>query len=203
MASIRPEDITNIIGSPIANARKYWPLIVAYLQKRGVNKASFQVALLATIGVECGGFKPIKEIGGHDYFVRMYDITSDLPKRRKKALELGNTQPGDGPRFCGRGFVQITGRHNYFVYGQKIGVDLIADPDAALTDDNAVKILVEYFLDHGLAVWGERGFRTDDDVLYPEEMCKIKIRKLVNGGLMHYKKFCKFWDKFKAVALAK
>ncbi len=42
----------------------------------------------------------------------------------------------------GRGFVQLTWRENYLKAGQKIGVDLIANPDAAMEPDNAAQILV-------------------------------------------------------------
>ena len=38
-------------------------------------------------------------------------------------MDLGNTQPGDGARFVGRGYLMITGRANYQIYGTKIGVD--------------------------------------------------------------------------------
>ena len=41
--------------------------------------------------------------------------------------DLGNAQPGDGPRFKGRGLIQLTGRVNYAAYGRSIGVDLTAD----------------------------------------------------------------------------
>lgn len=202
MSTIRPEDITNIIGTPIANARKYWPMIVDYLKERKCNTLAFQVAILATMGVENSGLKPVKEYGGAKYYFEMYDKDSPLPRGRRAAKMLGNTEKGDGARFCGRGPVQLTGRHNYLVYGKKIGVDLIANPEAALDDANAPRIIVEYLLDHGVAVWADRAFRTDDDALYPEEMCKVKIRKLVNGGLTHYEKFSKFWDKFEAIARA-
>lgn len=187
---ITPEHITNIIGSPIANTKLYWPLIVEELKAQEANKLSFQVALLATIGVEAGLFKPIREFGGPIYWSR-YEGRKDL----------GNTKPGDGVKFHGRGFVQITGRHNYTAYGRKLGIDLVNNPDLALDPVNSARILVAFALDHGLDVWADRAFRTDDDATYPEEMCTRKIRRLVNGGYTHYDKFKKFWDKFKAVAL--
>lgn len=60
------------------------------------------------------------------YFFRMYDITGQRPK---VARELGNTQPGDGVRFAGRGYPQTTGRRNYTKASQVLGVDLIEHPE--------------------------------------------------------------------------
>lgn len=53
---------------------------------------------------------------------------------------LGNTQPGDGPRFKGRGYVQITGRSNYRKFSQRLSVDLIGDPKLALDPQISYKI---------------------------------------------------------------
>lgn len=49
--------------------------------------------------------------------------------------DLGNTQPGDGKRFKGRGVIQITGRANYKKLGEFLGVDLESDPDRLASDD--------------------------------------------------------------------
>jgi predicted chitinase len=188
---IRPEDITNIMGSPIDNTRYWWPLIVEELMRVGKNKLSLQVALLATIGVEARTFRPIHEYGGPIYWAR-YEFRKDL----------GNVKLGDGVKYHGRGFVQLTGRHNYTAYGNILGIDLLNNPDLALVGQNAVRILVKYFLDHGIDVWADRAFRTDDDKQYPEEMCTVKIRRLVNGGLNHYKEFKSYWKGLKKLALS-
>ena len=45
--------------------------------------------------------------------------------------DLGNTHPGDGPRFKGRGIIQLTGRSNYGTYGKILGVDLVGNPELA------------------------------------------------------------------------
>lgn len=78
--------------------------------------------------------QPIRERGGRAYFKRMYDKAGERPH---VAARLGNTQPGDGVRFAGRGYVQITGRHNYAKYG------LLDDPDRALDPAVAAHILVD------------------------------------------------------------
>ncbi|MBE5502546.1 Predicted chitinase [Mycobacteroides abscessus subsp. massiliense] len=43
--------------------------------------------------------------------------------------DLGNTEPGDGTRFKGRGGMQLTGRYNYDLAGKALGYDLIARPE--------------------------------------------------------------------------
>lgn len=61
--------------------------------------------------------------------------------------DLGNTEAGDGWKYRGRGFIQLTGRDNYNRYGKRIGVDLIADPDLANDPKVAAKLAAEYFAD--------------------------------------------------------
>lgn len=62
--------------------------------------------------------------------------------------DLGNTHPGDGVRFKGRGYVQLTGRANYKKMSDVVGVDLIANPEAALRPEIATKIMF-YGMEHG------------------------------------------------------
>lgn len=48
--------------------------------------------------------------------------------------QLGNTEPGDGFRFRGRGFIQITGRYNYGIVGRELHQDLIHHPEVMAND---------------------------------------------------------------------
>jgi putative chitinase len=58
--------------------------------------------------------------------------------------QLGNTQPGDGYKYRGRGLNQLTGRGNYARYGKLLGVDLIGNPELANDPATAAKIAVVY-----------------------------------------------------------
>lgn len=60
--------------------------------------------------------------------------------------DLGNTQPGDGKRFKGRGYVQLTGRRNYEWGALASGVDLIADPARAADPSIAARLIVDGML---------------------------------------------------------
>ena len=97
-------------------------------------------AFMAQMAHESDNFKSMKEYGGSLDF-RKYD-----PKYApKKAKTLGNKYAGDGNRFKGRGFIQITGRYNYRIAGKAIGIDLVKNPKLAEDPAVAAKIAVWYW----------------------------------------------------------
>lgn len=59
---------------------------------------------------------------------------------------LGNTQTGDGAKYIGRGYIQITGRANYAVYSQLTGLDLVGNPTLLNNPTTAAEVTVQYFL---------------------------------------------------------
>jgi len=82
---------------------------------------------------------------------------------------LGNTQPGDGRRYKGRGIFQLTGRANYVTYGNKLGVDLVNDPPLAATPEISVRTAMEYWKTRGL-----NAFADANDI--------FTITRRINGG---------------------
>lgn len=82
--------------------------------------------------------QPINEYGGPSYFERMYGPSG---RRPDTARQWGNTNPGDGNRFHGRGYVQLTWRNNYRKAGAALGVALEEHPELALNPDVAAKIM--------------------------------------------------------------
>ena len=59
--------------------------------------------------------------------------------------DLGNTQAGDGKRYKGRGYIQLTGRANYITYGKKLGLDLVNNPEKASDPSVAAQVAVSYW----------------------------------------------------------
>ena len=161
-------EIAEAIQAPEHNVVTNWPPIAEALSSLGIVSKRALVAALATIRVECPSFSPgAEKFDGdpHEYFKR-YDGRRDL----------GNTEPGDGYRFRGRGFVQITGRYNYAHYSKVLDVDLIGNPDAALEPGTAARIFARFFFERDL----ER---------YAEQQDWARVRRLVNGGFNGFELF--------------
>lgn len=83
--------------------------------------------------------RPIKEYGGPAYLTRMYDVTGQNPERAQK---MGNASPGDGVKYCGRGYVQLTWRTNYAKAEKALGQPLVSQPDLAMDPAIAAAIMV-------------------------------------------------------------
>jgi peptidoglycan hydrolase-like protein with peptidoglycan-binding domain len=164
--TLTPEQIGSICGCPHANVDQHWPGLEQALNECGLTDRASTIAAIATIGTEVPAFLPISEYGGPAYFTKMYEGRKDL----------GNTQPGDGARYHGRGFIQLTGRANYRAYGAKLGLPLEQNPDLALQPDVAARILAQYMKDHGIGTLAAKGDWQG-------------VRKAVNGGLNG-------WDRF-------
>ena len=64
----------------------------------------------------------------------------------QKARILGNTKRGDGIRFKGRGYIQLTGRDNYRRAGKAIGQPLEKNPELAARPDIAAQVAVWYWM---------------------------------------------------------
>lgn len=164
-ARLSLEQILAAVSAPAANVKLYWPPVLAALEAEGIGQYLVQVGAVATIATEVWSFKPVMEkADGSAYEGR---------------ASLGNTESGDGPRYKGRGFIQLTGRANYSAYGKRLGLDLLSQPDSALDGNTAARIFAAYFKDRGVG-------------LACMEYDWKKVRKLVNGGYNG-------WDRFISV----
>jgi predicted chitinase len=165
---LTPEQISASLGpyGPIENVRANWPLLEASLDNAGIYSTLTAVAAIATVAVETGKFWPIKEQGGQTYLTNLYEGRTDL----------GNNTLGDGARFRGRGFVQITGRYNYTHFASETGHDIVNNPDLAMDPAVAADILALFFKERGIPAAAEA-------------LNWHMVRRKVNGGLTG-------WDRF-------
>jgi len=120
-------------GTPYeTGASECYNAIEKALFEQGILSRNTLIGALATVRVEVGkAYKPIEEYASGEAY-----------EGRK---DLGNTQTGDGKRFKGRGYIQLTGRNNYKEYGSLLGIDLINNPELALNINNSAKIFALYF----------------------------------------------------------
>ncbi|MEQ1901932.1 MAG: glycoside hydrolase family 19 protein [Devosia sp.] len=129
--------------------------------------------MLATVHHETDRtFRPIKEYGGENYFIKMYDVRGERPQN---ARDHGNDQPGDGPKYCGRGFVQLTWKNNYRAMSKVTGVDLVAHPERAMELPVATKILF-YGMMNGSFTGKKLG-----DYFNPAGEDWVNARRIING----------------------
>ncbi|WP_242067605.1 hypothetical protein [Leptolyngbya sp. FACHB-711] len=110
-------------------ARNSIPLILNQARVDGVTDRGQIAYILATIEHESSLGKYMTELSDGSQY-----------EGRK---DLGNIRPGDGPRFKGRGFVQITGRNNYTYWSRRLRVDLVSNPGKAAEPEVAAIILVQ------------------------------------------------------------
>jgi hypothetical protein len=149
-----------------ANIARYLPYVEAALAERGLTDPPMVLGALGTIRAETEGFVPIDEFQSH-FNTPPGGAPFSLYDGRR---DLGNG-PGEGAKFKGRGFVQLTGHSNYAKFGPKLGIDLVADPAAANAPEVAAALLAEFLLDKATQF---RAAIKKGDLL--------AARKLVNGG---------------------
>ena len=134
--------------------QKYKTLLNSYYINTPLRISHF----MAQIEHESGGFKYLKELGNDAYFLK-YDGRKDL----------GNTEAGDGLRFKGRGYIQITGRSNYTVLSKDTRIDFLNNPKLLEQEANGM-ISALWF-------WNKRKLNDLADIDNID-----KITKVINGG---------------------
>jgi|SRR5215467_9938658 len=149
--------------------------ILSEAEKRQLPLNQLAYVLATSYHETAQTMQPITERGGKSYFSK-YDAGTPIGRR------LGNTQPGDGYLYRGRGFVQLTGRHNYQHASEKLAADFIADPDLVMEMDHAVAILFEG-MEHGWFTGRSLDSYIDDkDESDSEDLAEfMKARMIING----------------------
>jgi putative chitinase len=138
---------------------KYKTLLNSYYVNTPLRIAHF----FSQVHHESGGFRYLKELGSHKYLDK-YDTG-------KLAKQLGNTpeDDDDGQKYCGRGFIQITGKENYTVLSKDTKIDFLNNPELLEQEANAM-ISALWF-------WNKKKLNE----LADKDDCKA-ITKKINGG---------------------
>ena len=144
--------------------KKTIELIKQALSKQGITNKYLQVGIIAVVSTE-GGFVPRSEMSYKNTNNKRLRILfgSRLPESEEQLTELkkddvkfydkiyggkhGNNQVGDGFKYRGRGFNQITYKDLYKKYGDAIGVDLVNNPDRLNEIEIAADALAVFFKD--------------------------------------------------------
>ena len=163
--------------SPARNG-ELLPFLQAAMTEFAIETPARAAAFLAQLAHESGQFKHMEEIWGPTPAQQRYEPVSKL------ATTLGNTEPGDGRRFKGRGPIQVTGRANYRRFGDLLKVDLVSAPERAAVPDLAFRIA-------GL-FWSKKGLNELADQVTDESFREITRR--INGGFNGLDERQKFYE---------
>ena len=178
-------------------------MIPAVAQKFQIDSALRLAHFLAQCGHESGGFRLTKENlnysakGLNGIFKKYFPtLESALPYERKPEKiankvyggRMGNgpESTGDGAKYCGRGYIQLTGKDNYTAFGKSIGEDVCANPQV-VAEKYALLSAAWFFNKNGLHKMADGG--STDAVV-------TSITKRVNGGtiglpdrIKHFKEY--------------
>ena len=115
---MQPAQLQRIMGVKPVLATRWAPVITRAMELSDCTTPQRQACWLAQIGYESGCLRYTREIWGPTAQQGRYEPTTTLAGR------LGNTEPGDGARYMGRGLIQITGRANYRMVAERMGLVL-------------------------------------------------------------------------------
>jgi predicted chitinase len=156
-----------------ALASLYHPHLVAAMREFGITTLRRAQMFLAQLAHESGQLRYMEEIASGAAYEGRRD--------------LGNTQPGDGRRFKGRGPIQLTGRANYRTYGKLLGIDLERHPERAADPDVGFRIAALYWKRAGCNALADKG-----------TLAAFKaVTKKINGGYNGLDDRIRHWERAK------
>lgn len=154
--TVTPDDLAHIVPSiPAEKIDQYIAPLNDAMTHSDIDTPVRQAAFIAQLAVESDSFRTFEEYASG----RAYEGRADL----------GNTQPGDGERYKGRGAIQITGRHNYEKLSEQTGVDYVAHPELLAAPENAFTTAAWY--------WTSRDLNQVADT-----SGIVRVSEVVNGG---------------------
>jgi len=138
-----------------ARARETLPHLNKAMAEANITTPKRQAAFVAQLAHESAQFRYFEEIASGAAYEGRRD--------------LGNTQPGDGKRFKGRGPIQLTGRSNYRAAGKALGIDLENNPKRAAEVDVGFRTAAWFWNSRNLNTYADAGnFR--------------EVTRRINGG---------------------
>ena len=126
---------------PFSRAALWAPFLDVAMAEFGITEPADKAMFLAQIGHESGSLRYVREVWG----------PTESQRRYEGRLDLGNTEPGDGKRFMGRGPPQLTGRGNYRACGKALGFDLEAAPELLELPHNGARAAGWFWQSRGLS----------------------------------------------------
>ena len=173
-------------ATPQSNISANLPFVLAGLRARQLGDRAMVMMAIATVRAETEGFVPIDEgISAFNTRRKPFDL---YEPGTQSGTNVGNTQPGDGARFKGRGYIQLTGRDNYKRIGRQVGVDLIGQPQMANDPGIAGLVLAQFLKNREAAIRA---------ALAAHQLAKA--RRLVNGGSHGLDRFVETYEKAMAL----
>ncbi|OCW24850.1 glycoside hydrolase family 19 protein [Pseudomonas aylmerensis] len=154
------QQLLQILPNAGRQAGVFVPVLNAAMGKYGIVTKLRIAAFIAQVGHESGQLRYVREIWGPTAQQAGYE----------GRVDLGNTVPGDGSKYRGRGLIQITGRANNAACGEALGLDLINQP-TLLEQPQYAAMSAAWF-------WSMRGLNTLAD-----QGEFVKITRRINGGL--------------------
>ena len=157
-----------------AKAERYITPLNQAMGEFQINVRLRKAAFLAQVAHESGELAWFHEFAS--------GMAYDLSRNPRKARELGNVRPGDGPRYKGRGPIQLTGRSNYRACGRALGLDLEGNPEIAVEPRIAFRTAGWFWSTRHLNVLADQqNFR--------------QITRRINGGYTHHAERVKFYER--------
>lgn len=138
----------------------FLPALNTAMNRHGIVGTPRVAAFIAQVGHESGQLRHVREIWGPTAQQAGYEGRADL----------GNTMPGDGSKYRGRGLIQITGRANCAACGEALGLDLISNPELLELPQHAAMSAAWFWSTKGLNALADQG-----------EF--VKITRRINGGI--------------------
>jgi putative chitinase len=135
-----------------------------------------------------GLLKVFKKHFPTEEMARLYERKPERIANRVYAnrMENGNESSGDGWKYRGRGFIQITGKQNYRMLTADTGIDYLNNPDLLLTEADSMISALWYWSRNGL-----NRFADADDVR--------KVTRIINGGFNGLTHRTELTEKYKQI----